>query len=131
MVFNTDIDYTLNVRVDEGPQLQKIDAIEVGAYEVFKCTCPKDSGTVELDLQSGLAGDVSFFAAYSDNYTSLTFTIDGGSAITFNGPIMLIGAGAVAQLGATLLAIEFTNAGAVSVANIVVYVGRDPVIAGV
>lgn len=127
MAYDFDIDYTIRTATDGGPTVTKSSTVEVGAYDVLKSTATKNGGTASFDLQPEDVGNVEFFAASSDNYASLAFAVDGGSSVTMDGPMMLVGAGAVSLLGATLLTIVFTNSDTEADANIIVYVGRSGV----
>lgn len=122
---NIDIDYTLSVRAEGGPYMQKTGTNEVQAMTVIKTTVPKNSGTSSVAIQPITINGASFITMYSDNYTSLTYTVDGGASHVLNAPMMLIGSGAVAFLGATQYVLLFTNAGAVSDANVEIFIGRD------
>jgi hypothetical protein len=115
--------YSLSADVEDGPTILKTSTITAEAYDVVDVVAPA-AGTAIVDIHPGDTGDVNLFLMYSDNYTSLTYTIDGGSAITLDGPLVLVGAGAVALFGATCNTFTFTNAGVVRDANIKIFVGR-------
>jgi hypothetical protein len=125
MTYNFDVSYTVSVRVDNGPSLVRSGTVEVAAYDVVKATAAKNSGTVEVVIQPESDGGAAFVVMYADNYTDLSYTVDGGGSIVMEAPVMMIGAGAVSLLGATQLVLLFTNADTLADANIVVYVGRD------
>lgn len=128
MAYDFDIDYSLRVAVDGGPTLTKTDTLEVGAVDVIKGTAAKSGGTASLDVQPEDIAGIEFVCIESSNYENLALVVDGDeSALTVDGPIMLIGAGAVALLQATQLHFVFTNSDTVAAANIRITVGRSGV----
>lgn len=124
MTYGLDIPYSLAASVVGGQSVTVTDEISVGAHDVFRATVPKDGGTVELDPTAEAIGTITFVSIVSDNYASLAFQVGEGDPIVFDGPLVLIGAGQVALLGAALTSITFTNTDTESDANIDVCVGR-------
>jgi hypothetical protein len=119
-----DIDYTVAVRVPDGPQLQVKDTLAADCIDVHDVVVAKNAGTAEIALQPGYADDVVFLSMYSDNYTSLTVEFDdSGTTLDFDGPMMLIGPGAVVLTGVPNVAL-FTNNGTAAAANIRIVIGR-------
>lgn len=125
------IQWTLNVAVVGGPRKAESKTAAVDVYL---------KGTVSIDAASGGTpatgaidvtpdgGQVRFImisaSSYGPDPQPLSYTIGGGSALTLDGPLLLIGAGAVALLGTTNLSFEFTNA-AETPATVEILVGRD------
>lgn len=94
---------------------------------MLKGTAAKSGGTASFDLIAEDPATVTFFSIESSSYDRVSFAIDGGSSITLDGPIMLIGAGQVSLLGATMATLEVTNAGTVVAANVTIRIGRSGV----
>ncbi|WP_322486835.1 hypothetical protein [Chloroflexus sp.] len=63
-------------------------------------------------------------ASRYDATPPLTYTVDGGSSVTLDGPYLLIGTGAVARLGTANLDFTFSNPTAQPV-TVEVLIGRD------
>ncbi len=98
------INWAFNVAVDGGPQLSLANApkITVDAYDLVTATLPASTTGVAVDLQpSSTAGDVVLLALSSDAYDDTVTYDPGGGAQQLNGPVLLVGAGPVALLGAT------------------------------
>lgn len=117
------INYSIAADFEDGPNISKSAAITATAYDLVDVVVPK-SGSETVDVQPGDTGDVSLFFMYSDNYTLLTYTVDGGGSKTLDGPLILIGTGPVKLLGATCKIFVFTNAGAVRDANVKIFTAR-------
>jgi hypothetical protein len=79
-----------------------------------------------VNVQPGDSG-VKFLQVTAGSYEDLTYKVDGGTQRTLDAPLLLIGGGAVALLGATQKQFEFTNAGATAV-TVNILVGRDAVV---
>ena len=113
------IKYSFSIQVAGGPKAADADSIEVEAYDMLEVEVP-DSGTsggvATVNVQPGDSG-VKFLQISADSYEDLTYEVDGGSSQTLDGPLLLIGEGAVALLGATQKQFVFTNAGATATQN--------------
>lgn len=104
-----DVTYTIQAEVEEGPTIQN----------TAKLTTPTGSGYIDVtvaagasrivEVQPGDSGDVILFFMYADHYDTLSYTVDGGGSKTFDGPLVLVGAGCVKLLGTTCNEITFTN----------------------
>ena len=119
------IPYSLGAVITGGQTASVSGELDVGAIDVLRADVAKDAGTAELDLTAEDIATIEFVSIKSDNYADLAFTIDGGSPIALDGPLMLVGAGQVGLLGATLATIEFTNSDTVTAANVEVCIGRS------
>jgi hypothetical protein len=103
--------------------------IEAEAYDKIEVLVPNgDSATVQV--QPGGAGQVQLLlvtaSAYPDDgagTVQLTYAVDGGSAIDFDAPLLLVGAGAVGLLG-DVNEIVFTNDSTADI-DVSILVGRD------
>ena len=127
MAYDFDITYTLREAADGGATITKSGTVEVGAYDVLRGTAAKSGGTASFDLTAEDPATVEFFAIESSNYENLAIAIDGGTPITVDAPFMLLGAGQVSLLGATLATLVATNTDTVAAANIEITIGRSGV----
>lgn len=101
------IEYRFGASIQGGPSVNvKQSPIEVGAYDVVSATLPPENGgtpsdtTVEVQ-PAGTAGSVLLFVISADTYDDgVTYDV-GGTGRALNGPLMLVGSGAVTLLGAT------------------------------
>lgn len=101
------IEYRFGASVQGGPSVNvKQGPIEVEAYDVVSATLPPESGgtpsdtTVEVQ-PAGAAGAVLLFVITSDAYgDGVTYDV-GTTETALNGPLLLVGSGAVTLLGAT------------------------------
>ena len=104
-----DIAFSMVADVEDGPTISLIGELEdATAYAYVDIVVPAEE-TVEVDIHPGDTGEVALFAMYSNVYDTLSFTVDGGSAIRFTGPLWLVGGGPVSLLGATCNSIAFVN----------------------
>lgn len=123
------IQLTVTVQVTGGPKKTVAQTISVEAYDKIGITVdaatPGGPSTKTVEVQPGGAGQVQFLLITASSYTTpLTYTIDGGTSITLDAPLLLAGAGAVSALAATQQTFVFSNSD--SAANAVeILVGRD------
>ena len=99
-----DINWSLNIAVTGGPRLGLINQppILIDAYDVVTTKLAANVTGITVDLQpSGGAGDVVLLALSADSYDPLLTYDPGGGAQKLDAPLLLIGAGAMALLGAT------------------------------
>jgi hypothetical protein len=123
------ISYSFTIQVAGGPKVTDVDKIEVEAYDMLEVDVP-DTGTsggvATVNVQPSDSG-VKLLLVTADSYEQLTYKVDSGSAQTLDGPLLLIGEGAVKLLGSTQKQFEFTNAD--TAANTVnILVGRDAIV---
>ncbi len=107
-----DVTYVQQAEVEDGPTIQN----------TAKLTTPTGTGFVDVtvaagasrvvEVQPGDSGDVVLFFMFADDYDTLSYTVDGGGSKTFDGPLLLVGAGCVKLLGSTCNEITFTNGSA-------------------
>jgi hypothetical protein len=120
--------YVQSVAIASGPSISKTATIDIEAYDVITAVAPKSTGSPEVitvDIQPGDSDLVNIIYITSDQYTSLTYTVDAYDVdITLDAPQMFLGAGQILLLGATCNKLLFTNAGTILDANIRVIVGR-------
>ena len=123
------ISYSFTIQVAGGPKVTDVDKFEVEAYDMLEVDVP-DTGTsggvATVDVQPSASG-VKLLLVTADSYEQLTYKVDNGSVQTLDGPLLLIGEGAVKLLGSTQNQFEFTNAD--TAANTVnILVGRDAIV---
>lgn len=105
--------------------------VEAEAYDKIEITVPTGSpNTATVDVQPGGAGQVQVLLVTASDYpvdgsgaAQLTYTVDGGSAIDLDAPLLVTGSGAVGLLG-SVNQIEFTNDSDEEV-DVSIVVGRD------
>lgn len=124
------IQWTLSVAVAGGPRKTESQTLPVDVYLKGQVQIAAASGATpgqaNFAAPSG-GGTVRFVLISASRYDAtppLTYTVDGGSAITLDGPHLLIGAGAVALLGTANLDFIFSNPTAQPV-TVEVLIGRD------
>jgi hypothetical protein len=116
---------SVNVTVEDGPSFINTGAMHSEAYDVINMTIPHGGEDVVVDVQPSGTGNVSLLYMLSDNYASLTYTVDDNVNVrTFDAPLLLIGSGALALLGTTQKTFTFTNAGVSADAHIRIFVAR-------
>lgn len=122
------INWSFSVAAVDGPRVYGSDAVDVDAYD--KASVALAAGDTNVDVQvqpSNTAGRVRVLVIGSSAYDAdITFSADAGTT-TFglDGPVVLIGAGAVGLLADAPQTLRFSNTttGAVTVD---ILVGRDP-----
>jgi hypothetical protein len=116
------ITYLFKALVTNGPSVVANGALVVDAYDKLEAVVPA-GGSITVDVQPGSGGQLLGITASS--YEDLEYEVDGsGSAVPLDGPLLLIGPGAVGLLGPTQNQIEFNNAGAADT-TVSILVGRD------
>jgi hypothetical protein len=101
------IAWSMSARVDGGPQISINEILEVEAYEKVNVILPgQKKTTIEVQQSEGLA---RLILIAPDKYEKLHFSVDGGSPIALDHPIMLVGEGAVNLLGKKQNVLEFNN----------------------
>lgn len=121
--------WTQTMVVTGGPSETLDDHFTAEAYDLNEIEVAAE-GTAIADIQPGDPGDVLAILIKSDNYTSITYAVDMGAPIDLDGPLMLVGPGAVSLLGATCNVFTFINAGTEDAANITILVLRNAIDGG-
>jgi hypothetical protein len=117
------INWSYKVQAVGGPTLAGSGSASTDSYEKFTITVPTPAGTaVVVDVSAGASAQ--FLLLTSSTYENVTYKVGGGAARTLNGPILLVGSGAVALIGGTLNQFTFTNNGTTNV-TIGLFIGRD------
>jgi hypothetical protein len=115
--------WTYAVQVSGGPTLARNGAIEVDAYVKLNVTVPA-GGTQDVEILPGTGGNVQVLViSPAAPSTDLTYQVDGVDT-PLDGPHVLIGAGAVGLLAATVGTLQFTN-NTPEDAEISILAGRD------
>ena len=116
------ITYNFTANVSGGPSITASNTIDVEAYDHIEVTVPPSTPTT-VNVQPGSGGLLLIITA--STYSSVTYTVDSSSTVvTLDGPHILVGAGAIALLGATQNDLVFTNGGSEDI-TVSILVGRD------
>ncbi len=117
------LNWSYVAQVVGGPTLAANGALDVEAYLKLTVTVPA-GGSLEVEVLPGGGGSVQLLvinpAVPSED---LTYTV-GTEEVVLDGPHVLIGAGAVGLLAATVGTLTFLNAGAED-AEVAILAGRD------
>ena len=117
------LNWSFATQVAEGPTLAASGTLEVEAYLKIAVTIPA-GGSVDVEVLPGGGGGVQLLiinpAVPSED---LTYTV-GSEEVVLDGPHVLIGAGAVGLLAATVGTLAFANGGAEDV-EVAILAGRD------
>lgn len=95
-----------------GPRVTESGTLEVAAYDKLNVRLDGSATGVDLDVQpSATAGDVQLLVMRASVYDPpLTYSPDGGTTqIPLDGPVVLVGSGAVSLLDGTPQTLHFTN----------------------
>jgi hypothetical protein len=108
------INWGMNVVVTDGPSMAADDHFEAEAYDMNTITVPPkvltEKGTAIVDVQPGDPGDLLAIMITSDKYEGITYKVDlGATPIVLDGPLTLVGQGAISLLGATQNVFTFEN----------------------
>lgn len=123
------VNWTTTMVVTGGPSESLDDHFTAEAYDVNEILVAAE-GTAIADIQPGDPGDVLAIMIQSDNYEDITYSVDMGAPVVLDGPLTLIGLGAISLLGATCNVFTFINAGTELDANIKVTVIRNAIDGG-
>ena len=129
--------WSVELAIADGPRVRSDSTLTIDGYDRITVTVPKANGgakTVTVQVQPGAAGAVTLLAVNASTYriddkVPLTYKVDGKPAdagVALDGPLMLLGAGAVSLLPGPLNAIALTNSAKTDVVVDIV-VGRDAI----
>jgi hypothetical protein len=117
------VTWSYAVQVAGGPTLAGSGAMEVEAYVKLSVVVPA-SGSLDVEVLPGGGGSVQLLViSPASPSADLSYDV-GGETVALDGPHVLIGAGAVGLLAATVGTLEFSNGGAED-AEISILAGRD------
>jgi hypothetical protein len=117
---------TVNTVVAGGPKLTANRAIEVDAYDKIKVTIPDGTTGMDVELQPGGAGQVSFLQVTSNLYgEDLSYKVNAGTTDhILDQPHLFSGKGAVGVLSGAPEKLVFDNAMGADV-EVQILIGRD------
>jgi hypothetical protein len=117
---------TVNAVVAGGPKLSANRTIEVDAYDKISVSIPDATTGMDVELQPGGSGQVTFLLVTSDRYgDDLTYKVNAGATDrVLDQPHILTGKGAVGMLAGAPETLSFDNAMGADV-EIQVLIGRD------
>lgn len=121
------ISWSTSFAVLLGPRVVQSGTLEVDAYDKIHIELAAGATNVDVDVQpSGAPGDVQFLVVTADSYTSaVTYSADAGATTAvLDGPLTLIGAGAVTLLADPPRTLRFGNPDADPV-SVDILVGRS------
>jgi len=117
------LNWSYVAQVVGGPTLAANGTLDVEAYLKLTVTVPA-GGSLDVEVLPGGGGSVQLLVINpSTPSEDLTYTV-GTEEVVLDGPHVLIGAGAVGLLAATVGTLTFDNAGAAD-ADIAILAGRD------
>jgi hypothetical protein len=117
---------TVSTVVSGGPRLTANRAIVVEAYDKFKVTIPDATTGMEVELQPGGAGQVSFLQVTASQYDeNLSYKVNAGTTShILDQPHLFSGKGAVGIVAAAPEKLVFDNAIGADV-EVQILIGRD------
>lgn len=110
-----------------GPRIEASGIQTVGAYDKISIQLAAEATDVDVDVQpSATASDVQLLVITASSYEAqVTVSADAGTTkITLDGPIVLIGAGAVGLLASPPQTLRFANPDTDAI-DIAILVGRQ------
>lgn len=111
--------YELGLSIAGGPSISADNHFEAEGYEKIEASIPGGSVATTVNVQPSLLTQLKAIMIIAESYEDLTFTVDEEAVTkTLDGPLVLIGPGNIAMLGATVNSLIFTNAHA-TIANMV------------
>lgn len=125
------LSYTLTVQIANGPRLASAGSLNVTAYDKIEVTVPGAAGgadgTVTVAVQPSNSDRIELLMITASRYSSdsLRYHEDapGATDITLNGPVVLVGPGAVGLVSAAPTSLVFDNPAATPTA-VEILVGR-------
>lgn len=120
------ITWSTSVVVQLGPRLVQTGTLTVDAYDKINVRLDAGATDIDVDVQpSGTAGDVQILLLTASSYPAgVTYSADAGATTaTLDGPLTLIGAGAVTLLADPPQVLRLTNPAADPV-DVEILVGR-------
>jgi len=101
---------------------------EAEGYEKLEASIPGGSVATMVNVQPSLLTQLKAIMIIAERYEDLSFTVDEEVTVrTLDGPLVLIGPGNIAMLGATVNNLVFTNANATAANMITILVARTAI----
>ena len=122
------INWSFSIAAVNGPRISGSDTLEVDAYDKVNVALAAGATDIDVEVQpSAAAGRVRVLSIASTSYDSgITFSADAGTTnFPLDGPVVLIGSGAVELLADAPQTLRFSNTTADDV-TVDILVGRDP-----
>lgn len=122
------INWSFSVAALNGPRVNGSDAVVVDAYDKASITLVAGDADIDVQVQpSTTAGKVHVLVIGASTYDAgITFSADGGTTdMALDGPVVLIGTGAVELLADAPQTLRFSNTTSGDV-TVDILVGRDP-----
>ncbi|MGB8020415.1 MAG: hypothetical protein WCF04_04240 [Candidatus Nanopelagicales bacterium] len=122
------INWSFSVAVANGPRVTGSDSLDVDAYDKASITLAAGDANVDVQIQpSTTAGRVRVLiigaSAYDD---AISFSADSGAtSFALDGPVVLIGSGAVGLLAGAPQTLRLSN-GTQDDVTVDILVGRNP-----
>jgi hypothetical protein len=120
------INWSVTFDAVTGPRVAESGTTTVAAYDKLSVQLAGGDTDIDVDVQpSSTAGDVEILVITASAYdVGLTFSADAGTTVTtLDGPVVLVGAGAVGLLADPPQTLRFTNPDANPV-DVAILVGR-------
>jgi hypothetical protein len=115
------INWSFKVQIPGGPSQIFTGTLEADAYDKLEAEIAAgDTATLAVQPSAG----AKFILITSSKYENLTYKVDGGAAITIDGPHILIGEGAAKLLSTNQQSFEFENTDAADI-TVNILVARD------
>lgn len=119
------ISWMVSIRARSGPQIMRNGDLPVDAYEKISVTLEHDDEAEVTVAPGKWAGVTGLFVDASTFDEKLTLKLKDGKTIKLDGPLILIGAGAVSVLGDQDAVITLKNA-TDDTLTVSLLVARDP-----
>ena len=118
--------YTVSVAVPNGPTLGLHQSLTVDAFDKIAVTVPDQTTSMTVELQPGGTNQVHFLLVTADQYLAgLAYKVNTATASNnLDGPLVLIGPGAVGLLNTAPAKLVFSNSTGQDV-KIEILIGRD------
>jgi len=120
------IKWSVTLEAVLGPRLSESGISTVAAYDKISVQLAGNATDVDVEVQpSATGGDVELLVLTASSYEAdVTFGAGATTEFTLNGPVILIGSGAVSLLAAAPQTLRFANPNADPV-DIEILVGRQ------
>ncbi|KXU84626.1 hypothetical protein CR51_41495 [Caballeronia megalochromosomata] len=103
------LNWNISVNVTGGPQLSSAAALEVDAYDKLEVKLASDNAPHTVKMGPGTWADVSLVLIMPSQFGDALTYKAGAVTAKLDGTHLLLGAGAVALLGAGNAQLDFTN----------------------
>lgn len=117
------INYLIKALVASGPSVTINGTLMVDAYDKLDATVLANGDPLTVEVQPGSGGQILIVSASA--YKDLTYEVDG-EGIPLDGPLFLIGSGALGLLGDAQKQFVFTNTSTADI-TVSILVGRDAI----